>query len=305
MHLVTFSKDSAPLLGALLGDTVIDLVEARKAWMASDHPRSFAAFPKSMIEFLEIGDPARDSADEAIEYARAHLDELRAAGAVYAAADVTFLPPIQRPGKIICVGRNYLEHAKETGNEPPKYPMFFAKFANVLVGHREPIRLPRVSEQVDFEAELAIVIGRTAKDIPAERAFDVIAGYAPFNDVSVRDYQYRTQQFLQGKTFDTTGPMGPAIVTADEIADPGALDITLRLNGEVMQHANTADLIFKIPLLIEYITAIMTLEPGDIIATGTPAGVGYARDPKVFLKPGDTVQIEIGGLDMLENPVIL
>jgi acylpyruvate hydrolase len=191
------------------------------------------------------------------------------------------------------------------GSPLPQYPVLFAKFATTLIGHRRPIVLPKVSNQVDYEAELALVIGRTGKDIPkTQAAFDYLAGYTIFNDVSVRDFQKRTVQWLQGKAFDGTGPIGPALVTADEIRDPHALDITLRLNGEVMQHANTGDFIFDIPTILSYISEIMTLEPGDIIATGTPSGVGYARQPQVFLKPGDVIQVEIAELGVLENQVI-
>ena len=187
----------------------------------------------------------------------------------------------------------------------PQYPVLFAKFATTLIGHRRPIALPTVSNQVDYEAELALVIGRTGKDIPnTQAAFDYLAGYTIFNDVSVRDFQKHTVQWLQGKAFDGTSPIGPALVTTDEIRDPHALDITLRLNGEVMQQANTGDFIFDIPTILSYISEIMTLEPGDIIATGTPSGVGYARQPQVFLKPGDVIQVEIAELGVLENPVI-
>jgi acylpyruvate hydrolase len=187
----------------------------------------------------------------------------------------------------------------------PQYPVLFAKFATTLIGNRRPIALPTVSNQVEYEAELALVIGRTGKDIPnTQAAFDYLAGYTIFNDVSVRDFQKRTVQWLQGKAVDGTSPIGPALVTTDEIRDPHALDITLRLNGEVMQQANTGDLIFDIPTILSYISEIMTLEPGDIIATGTPSGVGYARQPQVFLKPGDAIQVEIAELGVLENPVI-
>lgn len=226
-------------------------------------------------------------------------------GLIYAQEDVTFLPPIPRPGKIICLGHNYRKHIMEMGRQMPQYPVLFAKFANTLIGHRQPIVLPKVSQKVDYEAELALVVGKGGKDIPqTAAALDYLAGYAIFNDVSVRDYQKRTIQWLQGKTFDGSGPIGPALVTADEVKDPQALDLTLRLNGEVMQHANTSDFIFDIPTILAYISQIMTLEPGDIIATGTPSGVGDAREPQVYLKPGDVVQVEIAELGMLENAVV-
>ncbi len=194
---------------------------------------------------LRPGQPQSQAVAFASEHER--RDALAALGWATPISDTSFLPPILRPGKIVCLGHNYRHHIAEMGRNLPEYPVIFAKFANTLIGHRQPIVLPQASSMVDYEAELAIVIGRGGRDIAPEAAFDAIAGYTIFNDVSVRDYQRRTIQWLQGKTFDGTGPVGPAIVTADEIADPQALDITLHLNGEVMQHSNTSDFIFDIP----------------------------------------------------------
>jgi acylpyruvate hydrolase len=190
------------------------------------------------------------------------------------------------------------------GGDPlPQYPTLFAKFSNTLIGHHAPIVLPACSSMVDYEAELAVVIGRRGRNIPVESAMDYVAGYTIFNDVSVRDWQRRTPQWLQGKTFDGAGPCGPFLVTLDELNDPQSLDVTLKLNGQVMQQSNTTQFIFAIPHLIHYISEIVTLEPGDMIATGTPSGVGFARNPQVFLKPGDQVEIEISGVGVLQNPV--
>ncbi len=305
MKLVTFSTEATgSRLGALLDDQVLDLGEAHEHWLHTEHQRSFAEFPKTMLEYLQAGDPAREAANSTVSFAQQHLDDLRGRHMLYKSDDVTFEPPIARPGKIICVGMNYRKHIAEMGRGEPEYPVFFAKYANVLVGHRQPIRLPRVSQMVDYEAELAFVIGRTCKDVEKDDALSVIAGYLPFNDISVRDYQNRTLQWLQGKTFDSSGPIGPALVTADSVSNPQALDITLRLNGTVMQSSNTTDMFFDIPTIVNYLTQIMTLEAGDIVATGTPSGVGFARDPKVFLRHGDMVQIEIAELGVLENSVV-
>lgn len=237
---------------------------------------------------------------EALQAAQAEANE---GATTFRLDEITYLPPVPRPQKIICVGLNYKGHIEEMGRDLPPYPVIFAKYANVLVGHRGEIPMPTISSQLDFEAELGVVIGKRAKNISRDEALSVVGGYTCFNDVSVRDYQRRTIQFLQGKTFDGTGPCGPVIVTADDIPDPNALDISLRLNGETMQHSNTRDMVFDVPTLIETLSQIMTLEPGDIIATGTPAGVGAGRDPKVFMKPGDVVEVEIEGIGVLRNTV--
>ena len=312
MRLVTFSANNSIHLGALIGEQVVDLPGAYLAWQrmtgeSNASGKSQAGFPESVLAFLQADDEAKGSAVQVLAFAadQERLTELTRAGLVYEVNTVSFLPPIPRPGKIVCLGHNYRRHIAEMGSAMPEYPVLFAKFSNTLIGHRQPIVLPKVSQMVDYEAELALVVGRRGKDIPhTQEAFDYLAGYTIFNDVSVRDYQRRTVQWLQGKTFDGSGPIGPAIVTSDEIANPNAFDMALRLNGEVMQQANTNDFIFDIPTILSYLSQIMTLEPGDIIATGTPSGVGSARKPPVFLKAGDNVRIEISGLGTLENPVV-
>jgi 2-keto-4-pentenoate hydratase/2-oxohepta-3-ene-1,7-dioic acid hydratase in catechol pathway len=218
--------------------------------------------------------------------------------------DVTLLAPIPRPPKLICVGLNYRDHAAETKMEIPKVPTIFNKFPNVVIGPGDNIVLPKVSERPDYEAEFAFVIGRGGRHIPASRAMEHVFGYTIVNDVSARDYQMATSQWLMGKTFDTFAPMGPWIVTADEIADPHSLDISLEIGGERLQSSNTRELIFKIPELIEFISKVVTFEPGDVVITGTPAGVGFARKPPRYLKPGDQVSITVEGIGTLMNPVI-
>ncbi len=218
--------------------------------------------------------------------------------------DVTLLAPIPRPPKVICVGLNYADHARESKLEIPKVPTIFAKFPTAVIGPGDKVVLPKASAKPDYEAEFAFVIGRGGRYIPAERWRDHIFGYVNFNDVSARDYQMATTQWMMGKTFDTFAPIGPWIVSADEIADPHALDIKLTLNGEAMQCSNTRNLIFGIPKLVEFLSSVFTLEPGDVIATGTPAGVGFARKPPRYLKPGDEMVVEIQGLGELRNPVV-
>jgi acylpyruvate hydrolase len=216
---------------------------------------------------------------------------------------IEILAPIARPGKILCVGLNYRDHVLEGGREIPKFPTIFMKASSSVIGQGQPIQRPHASSIVDIEAELAVVIGKTAKNVSANQAYDVIAGYTILNDVSERDYQKRTAQWTMGKSCDTFAPMGPVIVTKDEIPDPHTLSISSSLNGFEMQSSNSKHLIFTVPFLIEYISAVMTLEPGDVIATGTPGGVGVFRDPPIFLKSGDKVEVKVEGIGSLCNPV--
>jgi 2-keto-4-pentenoate hydratase/2-oxohepta-3-ene-1,7-dioic acid hydratase in catechol pathway len=217
--------------------------------------------------------------------------------------EVRIEAPIPRPGKIICIGLNYLDHVKESGAEMPKAPLIFSKFVSCVVAPNEAILLPIGSDQVDFEAELAVVIGRFAKNIALDDAMNYVFGYTNFNDISARDMQFADGQWQRGKSCDTFAPLGEFVVTKDEIPDPHSLRIQFRLNGKTMQDSSTEQLIFKTPELIEYLSRSMTLEPGDIIATGTPPGVGFARKPPIFLEDGDICEVEIDGLGILRNPV--
>jgi 2-keto-4-pentenoate hydratase/2-oxohepta-3-ene-1,7-dioic acid hydratase in catechol pathway len=226
------------------------------------------------------------------------------AGPSYDLSAVKLLAPIPRPPKLICVGLNYRDHAAETKMEIPKIPTIFAKFSNVVIGPGEPIVIPAGSDRTDYEAEFAFVIGRGGRRIPASRAMEHVYGYTILNDVSERKYQMATSQWMIGKTFDTFAPMGPWLVTKDEIADPHQLGIWLTVNGERLQNSNTRELIFKIPELIEHLSSVVTLEPGDVVSTGTPAGVGFARKPPRLLQPGDEVVIGIDGLGELRNTVV-
>ena len=225
-------------------------------------------------------------------------------GASYDLASVKLLAPIPRPPKLICIGLNYRDHAAETKMEIPIVPTVFNKFPNVVIAPGAPIVLPKVSTKPDYEAEFAFVVGPGGRHIPASRAMDHVFGYTMVNDVSARDFQLATTQWLMGKTFDTFAPMGPWLVTKDEIADPHELDISLEIGGEILQNSNTRELIFKIPELIAYISTVVTLEPGDVVSTGTPAGVGSARKPPRWLKPGEEVIVRVAGLGELRNPVV-
>ena len=226
------------------------------------------------------------------------------AGFTYEIASVRLLAPIPRPPKIICVGLNYRDHARESNMTIPNVPTIFCKFPTAIIGPDAPIILPKHSTQPDYEAEFAFVIGEGGRYIPKDRWREHVFGYLNLNDVSARDYQMATSQWMMGKTFDTFCPIGPWITSADEIADPHNLEISLTLNGEVLQHSNTRELIFQIPDLISYLSSVFTLEPGDIVSTGTPAGVGFARKPPRFLRPGDEVVVHVEGLGKLRNPVI-
>jgi 2-keto-4-pentenoate hydratase/2-oxohepta-3-ene-1,7-dioic acid hydratase in catechol pathway len=250
--------------------------------------------PADMAGLLALGPAGIQRAQQAIVY-----------GTALGAKDVRLLAPVPRPGKVICVGLNYADHAAESGAPIPEEPVIFNKFATSVCGHGDPIILPRISTQVDYEAELVVVIGRGGRHIPEAKALEHVGGYCCGHDVSARDWQLGKpgKQWLLGKTFDTFAPFGPHLVTPDEVGDPGKLGIQLRLNGQVMQSSSTRQLIFSIPKLLAYISGVCTLEPGDVVFTGTPPGVGMARKPPVFLKSGDVVEVEIERLGVLRNPV--
>jgi 2-keto-4-pentenoate hydratase/2-oxohepta-3-ene-1,7-dioic acid hydratase in catechol pathway len=286
MRLVMFEHAGDARVGVLRDREVIDL---REAWGRGAAPPSlpalFAAGPAAIEQ-------ARAAAEHAPEAARRSQDAIR------------LLAPLPRPPKLLCVGLNYRDHAEETGQPLPKVPIFFTKAPTSVIGPGTPIILPVDSAQVDYEAELAVVIGTRCRRVDVDKAPDVIAGYTILNDVSARDWQLRTSQWFIGKSFDTFAPIGPAVVTPNEVGDPHVLDISLRVNGREMQRSNTRHLIFGVQELIAELSRVMTLEPGDVIATGTPGGVGFIRKPPVFLQPGDTVEITIGGIGSLQNPVV-
>jgi 2-keto-4-pentenoate hydratase/2-oxohepta-3-ene-1,7-dioic acid hydratase in catechol pathway len=279
MFLVTFRRaGAAPEPGLVRGDEVISL--------------SGAGFA-DLLSLIQGG-------AEALSRLQSWISRPRPTEPL---ASVKLMAPIPRPPKFICIGLNYRDHAEETNMPIPTVPTVFNKFATAVTGPGDPIVLPKTSTRPDYEAELAFVIGKGGRHIAASAWREHVFGYTMVNDVSARDYQMATSQWLMGKTFDTFAPMGPYLVTADEIADPHALDISLTLNGSVMQNSNTRNLIFKVPDLVAFLSSVFTLEPGDVVSTGTPGGVGFARKPPVYLKPGDQVVVRVQGLGELRNPV--
>lgn len=220
-------------------------------------------------------------------------------------AGIEYLPPLPFPEKIICFGLNYKDHAAESGFEAPKYPALFGRFPSSLIGHSAPIVRPRVSDQLDYEGELVAIIGKPGRNIPKERALEHVAGYSIFNDASIRDYQFKSAQWMIGKNFDSTGAFGPVFVSADELeAGAKGLRLKTRLNGTELQNASTTDMIFDVATQVSLLSDAMLLKAGDVIVTGTPSGVGLARDPKIFMKPGDVCEVEIEGIGLLSNPVV-
>ena len=314
MKLVTFAHRGVQRVGLIEGERIIDVNRAYAALLGQRGDSRAGAMadalvPADMIGILEAGERALTSIREAAGYVRERLgsgeqaEGLERHGVVFTPSEVMLKAPLPRPGKLILLGLNYRDHAEETGQQIPEVPTLFAKYHNSVIGPGAAILIPRATEQIDYEAEFAFVIGRRGSHILRERALDHVAGYTIINDVSARDYQFATSQWTVGKTFDTHCPMGPALVLKDEIPDPHHLDISLSIAGEVLQHSNTHQLIFKIPETVEYLSHVMTLEPGDVISTGTPAGVGFTRKPPRWLRPGETVRVEIAGLGVLENPV--
>lgn len=279
MKLVTFTHGGSTRAGLDAAASIVDLAPAGYA---------------DVLSFLRAGDAAIQKANEM----------LASHGAVIPRSEVKIEAPIPVPPKFICIGLNYLDHAKESGMDVPTTPIVFAKYSNAVIGPDEAIEIPTVSNEVDYEAEFAFVIGKEGRNIPKDDWENYVFGYTIVNDVSARDYQLATSQWTIGKTFDTFGPMGPSIVSKDEIADPHNLRIGLDLNGQTLQDSSTKQLIFRIPDLMEHLSKVMTLVPGDIISTGTPPGVGMARKPPVFMKPGDEVVVKIEGIGELRNPCV-
>ncbi len=239
-----------------------------------------------------------------LKQAHEALDAGLNASGVFSTASVELGPPVPDPDKIICIGLNYADHANEAWLAQTEVPVFFAKFRNALVGPAASIVLPRVSREIDYEGELALVIGQRCKEVSEQEALQYVAGYSVFNDVSARDLQMQTSQFTAGKALDTFAPMGPGIVPASDIPNPQALLLTTKVNGQEVQHASTATMIFSVAKVIAFLSSLMTLEPGDIIATGTPSGVGFKRTPPLFLQDGDVVEVEIEGIGQLRNSVV-
>ncbi|MGI6605247.1 MAG: fumarylacetoacetate hydrolase family protein [Firmicutes bacterium] len=296
MRLVTFEGQGQPRLGVIVGDQLLDLTAA---WQAMGKRVELPDGDMKVLLAQEQGLEYVQEVEAAAKAGAAWLEEV-----ARPLSEVRLLAPILRPDKVICIGLNYRDHAEEANMPLPKEPVIFGKYSNAVIGPEESILLPTgLSDKVDYEAELAVVIGRRATWVREDKALDYVAGYMNFNDVSARDLQMRDGQWMKGKCLDTFAPIGPWLVTKDEVGNPEDLKVELRLNGETMQSSNTKNLIFGIAQLVSFLSRLMTLEPGDIIATGTPAGVGFARKPPVYLRPGDTVEVEIQGLGILRNGV--
>jgi 2-keto-4-pentenoate hydratase/2-oxohepta-3-ene-1,7-dioic acid hydratase in catechol pathway len=281
MKLITFSYKNAIRIGAVINDEVVYSSES-------------ADMPSNMIGFLTAGNAAKDAMQALIDSGKYRIS----------LADVQLLAPIPRPGKFLGISLNYADHINETKLDKPEYPTFFTKQSTCVIADGEAIHRPIVSEKLDYEGELAFVIGKRCKNVPIEHAHQVIAGYTIVNDVSVRDWQIRSPTWMLGKSFDTHGPMGPWIVTSDEVSDPHCLNLKTWIDGELRQNSNTENMIFNCYEMIEYLSKAMTLEPGDVISTGTPSGVGVKMKPRGYMKPGQIAKIEIEGIGVLSNPVI-
>lgn len=307
MKLVSFYHEGNVRIGNVSGDQVVDLNYAYRAMLEAQGELrakqiAEAYVPANMTEFLQGGEESLSRAKAASDWALNNSAN-SSYKLVHALSDVKLAAPVTNPGKIVCVGQNYREHIMEMKREIPKIPVVFAKFSNTLIGPSDDIPLYPVSDTMDYEAELAVVIGKRARNVKQADALKYVAGYTVANDVTYRELQRRTIEWLQGKTVEGTLPMGPWLVTSDEIPDPAGMEIYLTLNGQEMQHSNTANLVFTVPFLVEFLSELMTLEPGDIILTGTPGGVGFARDPQVFMKDGDVVKVVIDKIGSIENRV--
>lgn len=310
MHLVTYLAGAMPRLGAVWRDTVLDLhnLSLDMAAQRTRRPGRQALLPRTMLELIQAGPAVWARAQEVWEYGKKLVDrldpaDLRRRGVGRPLARTRLLAPIPRPRKnIFCMGRNYAEHAAERGAAPPERPVFFTKPPTAVVGSDAVVVHHAATQALDYEVELAVVVGRAGRDLTPDTALGHVFGYTILNDVTARDLQKAHQQWFKGKSLDTFCPMGPALVTADDVPDPQALGIRLRVNGQIRQEATTGQMIFDVATLLAVLSAGMTLEPGDILATGTPSGVGAATG--VYLKPGDVMEAEIDGLGCLVNPVV-
>jgi len=295
---MNFSRKNAPnvvRLGCVFGDTCFDLTKA-----IGDDLLEFPRVVFTIEEVLQVKDGL-----QLLEEHLGHLERFSSGiqSYLFRDSDVTFRSPITHPQKLIGIGLNYKDHVEEIKGQIPKQPLLFGMYGSAIIGPEEHIVIPPMSKQVDYEAELGVIMGRRAHQVSRQAALDHIAGYTIINDVSARDLQFSDGQWLRAKSFDTFAPMGPYLVTRNTLGDADGLGIELRLNGKTMQKSNTRNLIFKVADLVSYISEVMTREVGDVIATGTPGGVGFVRNPQVFMKPGDIVEIEIEGIGQLMNPV--
>ncbi|MGE7665034.1 fumarylacetoacetate hydrolase family protein [Ureibacillus composti] len=308
MKLINFTVAGHTRAGAIVDHKVIDLNYAYQAQLKAEGKYRYeeiahAFVPNNTDELYQGGKESLQLAQNAIDFILANPESFDKQ-VIYNRDEVKVEAPVGSPGKIICVGHNFRKHIQEMGRDLPSHPVIFAKFANTILGPDDAIPFYPISEQLDYEAEFTFVIGKQARNVSEEDALDYVAGYTITNDVTYRDIQRRTLQWLQGKTVDGSAPMGPYLVTADEIGDPSGLSMVLKVNGEVRQSTNTDDFVFNVPKLVSFLSGLMTLEPGDVVLTGTPGGVGVAMNPPQFLKDGDVVTIEVDKIGSLENKVI-
>jgi 2,4-diketo-3-deoxy-L-fuconate hydrolase len=295
--LSTDAPDQTPRVGALL-PSLEEVVDFAAAGVSP---------PARFLDWFDLDKPALHKGQEllvSLSQDTALLDQLRKDDAVRPRSTVKLQGPVGRPGKILCIGLNYRDHAAESKMEVPERPILFSKFTTATTGPNSPVLVPEGSEKVDYEAELAVVIGRHCRKVAKADAYHHVLGYMNLNDVSARDFQFADGQWQRGKACDTFCPTGPFIATADEIGDPHKLQIQFRLNGATLQDSSTAQLIFNVPELVSYLSGFITLEPGDLILTGTPPGVGFARKPPVYVQPGDVMEVEVAGLGVLRNVAV-
>jgi len=309
MRIVRFLANNRQSFGVLVNESeVLDLpLSAYKLSGSSGRWETLSLnwlSDSDTLRFLQAGDEALKAAAEIVDYFRSDPQDSAFEGGLLRLGELKLLAPVARPGSMICLGLNYADHAAEQGLAPPEKPLLFAKLSTSVIGPDDAIVLPKVSEQVDYEVELAVVIGKRAKFVSESEAYDYVAGYTICNDVSARDLQFSDGQWMRGKSCDTFAPLGPYLVTKDDVPDPHALRISLTLNGETMQDSTTGQMIFKVPYIVSYISQAITLEPGDIISTGTPPGVGVFRKPPVFLKPGDKIEATVERIGTLRNHVV-
>ena len=299
MRLVTYSRMGVPSIGVEIEDGILDIPDAASHYGRKYHVRGHS-FPSTMLDLLQW--------PSGIEVVRQIVERYHETPEgerlmTYPMGSVTLEAPISRPGKIVALGKNYLDHVEETGSDVPEFPVIFTKFTSSVIGTDDPIIIPKVSSKIDWEVELGVVIGKSCKDVSEEQSLDYIAGYTVINDVSARDLQMNDGQWIRGKSLDTFCPMGPCIVTQDELGDAAGLKMYTKVNGEIKQDSSTSNLMYNVRQIISFLSKSFILEAGDVIATGTPSGVGFVREPPEFLTPGDMVEIHIEKIGYLRNPV--
>ena len=299
MRLVTYSRMGVPSIGVEIEDGILDIPDAASHYGRKYHVRGHS-FPSTMLDLLQW--------PSGIEVVRQIVERYHETPEgerlmTYPMGSVTLEAPISRPGKIVALGKNYLDHVEETGSDVPEFPVIFTKFTSSVIGPDDPIIIPKVSSKIDWEVELGVVIGKSCKDVSEEQSLDYIAGYTVINDVSARDLQMNDGQWIRGKSLDTFCPMGPCIVTQDELGDASGLKMYTKVNGEIKQDSSTSSLMYNVRQIISFLSKSFILEAGDVIATGTPSGVGFVREPPEFLTPGDMVELHIEKIGYLRNPV--